>query len=884
MASAPGDNVPQAIRLADYAAPDWLIKTAHLTFDLKPRGTIVVARLQVARNTDAQGAPRPPLMLDGEELELEDIRVNGAPLAPSDYVLNGRGLVIPAPPGETFTLETRVRVNPADNTALSGLYRTGGNYCTQCEAEGFRRITFWPDRPDVLARFTVRIEADRIEAPVLLSNGNLTDSGDLEGGRHFAVWEDPFPKPSYLFALAGGDLGVVEDTFTTRSGREVALRIFVRKGKESRALWAMESLKAAMAWDEERFGLEYDLDIYNIVAVPDFNMGAMENKSLNVFNDKYILADAETATDADHENAEAVIGHEYFHNWTGNRVTCRNWFQLCLKEGLTVFRDQEFTSDLRSRAVKRIADVRNLRARQFPEDAGPLAHPVRPDTYAAIDNFYTATVYEKGAEVVRMIHTLIGEEDFMRGMALYLSRFDGTAAAVEDFVSCMAEASGRDLDQFMLWYTQAGTPHVIVTQAFDEKAGTFTLGLRQRIPQTPGQKDKKPHHIPLKIALLDGKGRAMPLRTQDGRAENGLVELRHERDRIVFTGVREKPVLSLNRGFSAPVRLQTGLSEDELLFLLAHDDDPFNRWEAGQTLARKLFLDAAAGKTVSTAPLAAALEALIARYAGEDPAFLAELLRLPGVNALSAHVERDADPQAIHGARNQVLARLGQRLEAPLRRAFDDLAVTAPYAPDAEQSGRRAARAAILALLVHARMREGAKLALETFQAADNMTETALAMSALTVTSGAEREEALDAFIARFGDDHLLVDKWLAWQAMWPYAGCVDKVRELMDSRWFDLANPNKARSLIGVFATANPAVFNRADGSGYGLVADTVIRLDALNPQVAARLATAFRSWRALEPKRRRKAKEALQRIAGANGLSRDTRDIVTRSLAREA
>ncbi len=880
-------SAPRVVRLQDYAPPAWLVDEAFLDFSLDARRTVVRARLQVRRNPDAPGAPGaqlPPLEFDGEGLEPRAIAIDGRALPAEEWRLEEGRLIIPRPPAESFTLETQTHIDPQANTALSGLYRSGGNFCTQCEAEGFRRITFWPDRPDVLARFTVRLEADAQECPVLLSNGECVERGTAGEGRHHAVWRDPWPKPSYLFALVAGDLGLVEDSFTTMSGRKVALRIWVERGKEGRAGWAMECLKAAMRWDEERFGREYDLGEYNIVAVSDFNMGAMENKSLNIFNDKYVLADPQTATDKDHEYIEAVIGHEYFHNWTGNRITCRDWFQLCLKEGLTVFRDQEFTSDIRSRAVKRIEDVRNLRARQFPEDAGPLAHPVRPDRYAAIDNFYTATVYEKGAEVVRMLHTLLGEEAFMRGMEIYFSRFDGCAATVEDFVSCMEEASGHELSQFMLWYTQAGTPHVAVAQDYDEKAQRLRLTISQSIPETPGQKEKAPQHIPLRLALFDRRGRPLPFRLEGaGCAGEGLLELRERRCTFVLEDVAEAPVVSINRGFSAPVLLQMDQQEEELLLLLGHDTDAFSRWEAGQRLARRLIMAETGGTARGVEAFAAALEESIARLQEEDPALLAEVLRLPGVNAMAVFMDGEVDPQALDAARRRILAAVGRRLEEVLRIAFARLEVKEPYAPQPRQAARRAARAAILEMLAHADEEAGAHLAWQLWEGATSMSDMAAAMGALGQTQHPLRRRALEDFIARFGDDHLMVDKWFSWQAAWPFAEAVEEVRGLMEDARFTLANPNRVRALIGAFAAANPVAFARADGAGFRLVARVVARLDAINPQVAARLAGAFRNWRAFEPQRRRRARQALEELAAGDGLSKDLRDIVTRTLAAE-
>jgi aminopeptidase N len=880
--------------LRDYRPPEWLVPEVSLDFRLDPEETLVRARMRVVRNAQAQAAGAAgrepaeaepaPLWLDGDIERLLSLRIDGRRLKEGrDFRLTEEGLLLLQPPGRHFLLETEVIIYPAANTNLSGLYLSDGVFCTQCEAEGFRRITFWPDRPDVMSRFTVRIEAERELAPVLLSNGNMVAAGACGAGRHYAVWRDPFPKPSYLFALVAGRLEALEDEFITMEGRRVRLRIWVQPGLKARARWAMESLKAAMRWDERRFGLAYDLDEYNIVAVPDFNMGAMENKGLNIFNDRYILADPAIATDSDYENVEAIVAHEYFHNWTGNRITLRDWFQLCLKEGLTVFRDQEFTSDMRSRAVKRIEDVRLLRSRQFPEDAGPLAHPVRPECFGTVDNLYTATVYEKGAEVVRMLHTLLGEEAFMAGMRLYVRRFDGRAATVEDFLACMAEAGGRDLSQFMRWYTQAGTPHVHVRARHDARAARLELEITQHIPDTPGQKNKLPHHIPLRIALLGRRdGRPLPLVAGAGTVlTNGdVLEITGRRQRVVFENVPEMPVISLNRGFSAPVRLQAEQDAQTLLFLLRHESDAFARWDAAQRLGRELILRAMTRGKADATLLAEALGPGLETLAETDPAFLAELLRLPSMDALAAHLERNVDPAALWEARREVAADLGRRLMTPLRELFARLKDDTPHAPTAAQNGRRAARAAILQLLVLADEEQGARTAMALFRAAGNMTETAMALDALTQTFSPLREEALSAFIARWRQEPLLVDKWLAWQAMWPGETVVDRVRELLSHPLFNLRNPNRVRALVGTFATANPLRFNAADGSGYALVGDVVIALDALNPQLAARLATTFRGYSALEPVRRAMARRVMELLAALDDLSPDVRDIIDRML----
>jgi len=798
-------------------------------------------------------------------------------------------LTIAQPPHRPFRLEIETLVDPSANTQLSGLYRSGAIYCTQCEAEGFRRITYFPDRPDVMAVYTTRIEADKGAAPVLLANGNLTASGDIAGtSRHFAVWHDPFPKPSYLFALVGGTLGRVEDRFRTMSGRDVTLRIYVEPGKEDRCAHAMDALKRSMRWDETAFGREYDLDIFMIVAVSDFNMGAMENKGLNIFNDKYVLASPQTATDGDFERIEAIIAHEYFHNWTGNRITCRDWFQLCLKEGLTVFRDQEFSADMRSRAVERISDVRGLRAHQFVEDAGPLAHPVRPALYHEINNFYTSTVYEKGAEVVRMIKTLLGPDKFREGMDLYFTRHDGEAATIEQFVQCFADVSERDLSQFMLWYSQAGTPEVVVTGHYNAHARSYRLDVAQTVPPTPGQLEKAPMGIPLAVGLVGRDGRDLPLQLDGGgKVERGVLTLTRPAETFVFGDVGEPPVPSLNRGFSAPIKLVANLSADDLRFLAAHDNDSFNRWQALQTLATRLLVDNTAARRAGAAErrdpgLTDAFAAILADGTLE-PAYVALMLTLPGEADIAREIGRDVDPEAIFAARIQLLAALGGELGAPLFDHYRRLAESGPYSPDAVSAGRRALRNTCLDLLVATRRPDAITLAARQYQAADNMTDRMAALSTLSLCDVPERTAALADFYTRYADDPLIIDKWFSLQATIPEPATLDRVKALTVHPAFSFANPNRVRALISTFAMGNQKEFNRADGAGYAFVVDTVLALDPKNPQVAARLLSALKSWRVLEPGRRGLAEQALQRVAAAPTLSPDVADIAQRALAKE-
>jgi aminopeptidase N len=872
------------IRLQDYRPPDWLIETVHLDVSLHPTATIVRAKLKLKPNSAGMPAP---LVLDGEELKLQALALDGKPLPAENYVATPEKLTIAQPPNRQFELEIETIVDPTNNTQLMGLYRAGATYCTQCEAEGFRRITYFLDRPDVMAVYTTRIEADKSEAPVLLANGNLTTQGDVPGtARHFAVWHDPFPKPSYLFALVGGRLAQVSDSFTTMSGRKVALHIYVEPGKEDRCGFAMDSLKRAMRWDEEVFGREYDLDIFMIVAVSAFNMGAMENKGLNIFNDKYVLASPESATDGDFASIEAVIAHEYFHNWTGDRITCRDWFQLCLKEGLTVFRDQEFSADQRSRAVERISDVRGLRAHQFVEDSGPLAHPVRPEIYHEINNFYTSTVYDKGAEVVRMIKTLLGPDLFRKGMDLYFTRHDGHAATVEQFVQCFADASGRDFfPQFMRWYAQAGTPEIKIAPHYDARAKTYRLDVTQTIPPTPNQPSKQPMVIPLAIGLVGKAGADLPL-TLDGRPlSRGVIELRQPSQTFVFSNIAERPIPSINRGFSAPVKLSLPIEAEDLRFLAAHDSDPFNRWQAVQTLAMSLLTANVAalrsGATVRDDDgLMDALGALLANDKLE-PAFIAFNLVPPSDADIAREIGHDVDPDAVFAARRKLRVAIGTRHAAALASTYERMNTGDHYSPDAKSAGRRALKNVCLDLMAMTQDSAGIARAVAQYSSADNMTDRMAALETLAQHDLPERATVLDDFYRRHAGDPLIIDKWLALQAIIPEPATHDRVRALTGHPAFSMANPNRVRSLIGAFAQANHTQFNRLDGAGYDFVADTVLELDPKNPQVAARLMGAFRSWRALEARRRARAEATLRRVAATSNLSPDLHDIVARTLA---
>ena len=875
----------QTVHLADYRPTDFVLERVDLTFELDPTATKVESRLIFHRRPGTD--PAAPLVLDGDELSLDSLLLDQNTLPEAQYSVGPDRLEIRDLPAEVpFEITVTTVINPSENTQLMGLYRTNGIYCTQCEAEGFRRITYFPDRPDVLAPYTVNIIADKAANPLLLSNGNFLGGAGYGEGRHFAAWFDPHPKPSYLFALVAGDLGVVEDQFVTMSGREVALKIYVEHGKEPRAAYAMDALKRSMAWDEEVFGREYDLDIFMIVAVSDFNMGAMENKGLNVFNDKYVLADPETATDADYANIEAIIAHEYFHNWTGNRITCRDWFQLCLKEGLTVYRDHEFSADQRSRAVKRIAEVRHLKAEQFAEDAGPLAHPVRPVSYREINNFYTATVYEKGSEVTRMIATLLGRDLFKAGMDLYFERHDGDAATVEDFLACFEQVSGRDLAQFSLWYHQAGTPLVTAAADYDAASATLTLTLAQSLQPTPGQPVKRAMHIPLSTALVLADGTLCEPASVTGIERTGdVLHLTAERHEIRFAGVPSRPAVSLNRGFSAPVNLAFDQSADDLTLIATAETDLFARWQALTALSlgamKAAVADLAAGRTPQVPQ--GLIDALLATATDDrlEPAFRALALTLPGEADLARELGRNNDPDHNHAARLGLMTAVSRAGAERFAALFAANATGPDFTPDAASAGKRALRNVALTYLSLA---EAAPLAASrAFKAAGNMTELAHALTVLAhhFPDSAETAEALAAFRARFGDNALVMDKWHMIQATVPGDGTLARVEALMADPSFNRGNPNRVRSLVGAFAMSNPTGFNRADGQGYDFFAREILAIDPKNPQLAARLLTALRAWQSLEPGRAGKARAALETIAASTALSVDTKDIVTRILA---
>jgi aminopeptidase N len=873
-------TMPSETHRLDYRPPAFLVDTVDLRFELDPDATLVRSTLTLRRNP-AHGDVGAPLHLDGEALTLLSLHLDGAALGANQYTLAPDGLTIPDLP-DACTLAIETHIAPAANTELSGLYTSGGAYFTQCEAEGFRRITFFPDRPDVMARYTTTIVSDQ---NVLLSNGNPGQAGVTPDGRRFATWTDPHPKPCYLFALVAGDLVAVREHFVTRSGRDVQLAIWVRRGDEGRCAHAMRSLKHSMAWDERVFGLEYDLDVFNIAAVSDFNMGAMENKGLNVFNTKYVLAQPETATDADYENIERVIAHEYFHNWTGDRVTCRDWFQLSLKEGLTVFRDQTFGADMGSPAVKRIADVRRLRATQFPEDAGPLAHPVRPDSYIAIDNFYTPTVYEKGAEICRMLYRMLGAEGFRRGMDCYIARHDNQAVTIEDFVRALGDGAGADLTPFLAWYAQAGTPEVTASDDYDAAARRFTLTLRQVTKPTPGQPHKQPLPIPVAVGLLAPDGAELPTRLagEDSAIPGSRVLLLDAaQQRFVFEDVPAAPVPSLLRGFSAPVKL-AGVSRDRLRFLATHDSDPFVRWESGQRYATLLLLDLVAEQREGRAfaldeGLVAAQAALLAG-ADTDRQFAAEALALPSEAYVADQMEV-ADPDAIHAARQFLRGELGRRLAPALSAAYDALADSGAYRIDGEAIGRRALRNTCLDALA-AGGEAGVALARAQFDAATNMTDQLAALGVLAATDGPDRAAALAAFYARWHDNDLVTDKWFSIQATSPRPETVEEVKALAQHPAFDLRNPNRVRALVGAFSAANQVRFNAASGAGYRFLADTVIALDGLNGQTASRLVGPLGGWRRLDAGRQALMRAELERILAAPRLSRLTGEKVAKALA---
>ena len=876
---------PQPVRLADYQPTAYLIETVDLVFELGAKDTRVKSRLGIRRNP-AVAERGAALHLDGEALELMSLALDGEPLGANRYQLKPEGGLILADVPDAFTLDVETRIAPQSNTALSGLYVSGGNFCTQCEPEGFRRITYFIDRPDVMARYTTTITAEKGRYPVLLANGNPVERGDIDARRHWAKWVDPHPKPSYLFALVAGDLVAVEDRFTTLSGKEVALAIWVRRGDEDKCGHAMASLKKAMRWDEEVFGLEYDLDVFNIVAVSDFNMGAMENKGLNIFNTRYVLAKPETATDADYQNIESVIAHEYFHNWTGNRVTCRDWFQLSLKEGLTVFRDQEFSADQGSRAVRRIGDVRMLRAMQFPEDDGPLAHPVRPNSYIRIDNFYTPTVYNKGAELVRMIHTLLGRDGFRRGMDLYIRRHDNQAVTIEDFVAAMQDASGVDLGQFKRWYEQAGRPEITIEDRWDKATKSYELSIAQKAPPTPGQAEKLPMLIPLAIGLLGPDGAELRTRLEDeAESQDGtrVITLAEARESFRFVDVPGPPVPSLLRGFSAPVKLKD-VPLERLKFLAINDPEPFARWEAGQQVATYVLLDGieACRNGVGPAPLDPDLVTALRRIladAERDPAFAAEALTLPSEAFLADQVAV-VDVDAIHAARESARVELGRALSMELASAYVALADTGPYQIEGAAIGRRALRNTCLAYIAAADAERGATLARAQFETRANMTDVLAALTVLADLDRPERPAALARFYAAWSRDELVIDKWFALQARSSLPGTPDRVRELTMHPAFERKNPNRVRALVGAFAQGNQIRFHDASGAGYAFLADEVITLDPINPTTAARLVQPLGAWRRHNPARQALMQRQLERVLATANLSKNTYEMASKSL----
>lgn len=875
---------PQVIRREDYTAPAFLIDKVELVFDLDRDVTNVKSRLFIIANPVRGTGAGDEVSFDGEDMKLVSIAIDDRKLGVDEYNVDKTGLTFTAP-GETFVVDIETQVSPVANTRLEGLYVSQSAFCTQCEAEGFRRITYFPDRPDVMATFTVTINADNATCPVLLSNGNLAKSGDLDGNRHFAVWEDPFPKPSYLFALVAGDLACVEDRFKTVSGRDVALRIFVEHGNEDRCDYAMDSLKRSMKWDEEVYGLEYDLDLFNIVAVSDFNMGAMENKSLNIFNAKYILAKPDTATDMDYELIESIVAHEYFHNWSGNRVTCRDWFQLSLKEGLTVFRDQEFSADQRSRPVQRIKDVAQLRARQFPEDGGPLAHPARPSQYDEINNFYTATVYNKGAEIVRMLATLLGEAGFRKGMDLYFERHDGEATTIEAFLAVFAEANDVDLEQFKTWYLQAGTPRLSVSDSYDAASQTYTLNLKQETQPTPGQPEKSALVLPIKFALIGPNGSEMSWTgVTGGDVRQDMIVLDAASATITFSGVPSKPVPSLLREFSAPVSMDSALSQADQLFLAQHDSDPFNRWQALQDVGMGLAVAAINGTPWSDASVEALSQAMAETLASDtlDDAFKALALSLPAEAQISRTIGKEIDPDRVHKVRKELLQAVFAPLALEMLNAYLALSSEAPYAPDAASTGRRSLRNRLLTLMVASDCAGAVGLAAQQYAGARNMTDRLAALSASTLAWTPDAAKLLGDFHANFAaNDPLVLDKWLAVTASVPEDGVIERIQAVLADPGFPKTNPNRLRSLMGSFTMNNPTQFARADGAGFRFVADFVAEVDKINPQVAARVLTGFRIWPMLDQSRRDAAKVALGGLQTKGSLSRNTADILARMLA---
>ncbi len=873
----------KTIYLKDYTVPTYQVGSIDLIFDLDEDSTLVTS-IVVYHYNNASNAKQ-QLQLQGEELELESITLDGKLLTESDYTLDDKSLSIDNTP-ENFTLEIVTRIYPQKNTALDGLYKSSGNFCTQCEAQGFRRITYYLDRPDVMSVFSTLIRADKEKYPVLLSNGNLLESGDLEDGKHFAKWQDPFAKPAYLFALVAGNLEHISDTFTTMSGREIQLEIYTEAHNIDKCDHAMGSLQRAMKWDEERFGLEYDLDIYMIVAVDDFNMGAMENKGLNVFNSKLVFASPETATDHDYMSIESVIGHEYFHNWTGNRVTCRDWFQLSLKEGLTVFRDQEFSADLHSRSVQRIQDVRMLRTHQFAEDAGPMAHPIRPASFMEINNFYTLTIYEKGAEVVRLYHSLLGEEGFRKGIDLYFQRHDGQAVTTEDFLAAMADANKLNLNQLQHWYEQAGTPFVKVSMRYNATAKICTLSLTQSCADTPESHHKKPFMIPIAMGLLDKNGKDLTLQLEgdsDAVGTSHVLQLTQPQQEFTFINIDSEPLPSLLRGFSAPVRLDYPYGTADLIFLMQHDSDDFNRWEASQRLAKKLIIDMLSAHTKGEAlgiepQVIDAYQALLENK-DLDYSLRAEALSLPSEADIAEAVDH-ADPEAIHTIREVLRNTLAKALRLSFENTYAELEDKGEYKIDAQSIGKRRLKNICLAYLGAIKDDSIYQQCYQQFSDATNMTDNLAAFRVLLDIDCPQRQQAIDAFEARWKDNTQVMDKWFMMQACSSLPNTLDSVKALMQHDCFDIKNPNKVRAVIGAFANMNPVNFHQADGSGYAFIADRVLELDRLNPQIAARLVRTLINGHQYNIERENLMREALERIESQQGLSTDVYEIVSKSL----
>ncbi|EJF75244.1 aminopeptidase N [Bartonella alsatica] len=866
-------------RLEDYQPTPYDISKTQLHFRLAPTKTSVTATLSIAPRHNTKELT--PLVLSGDDLTLVSVAINGKTLSKNAYKATPSRLEISSPPAAPFTLQLITELNPESNYQLMGLYLSNGVYCTQCEAEGFRRITYYYDRPDILSTYTVKIEADSQTIPILLSNGNLVERRTLENNRHFAIWEDPYPKPSYLFALVGGDLDKLEDYFITISGRRIELAIYVEKGKTKRATYAMDALKRSMRWDEQCFGREYDLDVFNIVAVSDFNMGAMENKGLNIFNDKYVLADPETATDHDYRNIERVIAHEYFHNWTGNRITCRDWFQLCLKEGLTVYRDQEFSSEQNVRSLQRIENIKTLKASQFTEDSGPLAHPVRPHQYSQINNFYTATVYKKGAEIVRMVHTILGPALFRKGMDLYFQRHDGQACTIEDFIACFAEISHQDFSQFMLWYEQAGTPNVEIDYHYSD--GVLTIHAKQHIPATPKQNIKKPMLIPIAFGLLGHNGESLTYET-DADIRSNVMLLSKENQTFTLRGLSEKPVLSLLRDYSAPINLQTPFNENELFFLAQNDSNQLNRWQSLNRLMMHALIKAIQNKTQAKEDIPSSLLKLIETIIKDEslePEFRAFCLSLPSEIELAHVIGKNVDPERIHHVRNQFLVSIAHTHQELFTQVYMQMEINEPYSPNTAQAGKRALRNIMLDYLSIAESKPNR--AASQYVTANNMTDRMASITILVqrFNKSEQTQNILNDFENRYHHDPLVMDKWFSIQAMVAGESTLGHVKKLMQHPLFSQNNPNRVQALIGVFASNNLTGFNRIDGASYHFLCQIILKIDKKNPQLASRLLTMMRFWRQLETIRQQKLEIALRTIAQAPHLSSDVAEIISRLLA---